>query len=344
MISQYYSVLGVTGESTIADIKKAYRTRALRMHPDRNKDENAHEQFILLTEAYEYLIKQKNRSELKQQTITYEDWQTNYQDEARERAKKYARMRYNDYVNSDIFKTTEALNIIFDHIQLLFFLFIILGSPILGYYLEGTQGVVVGSIFSIIALVLTLKYWVALFSSKGNANFHSLWASIILIGSNKAFQVIFTVLLNTIFFLRVTLNAALPSLAIISAFCLISAGVYYLVKYLFHSNKSISSGIIGWCFVPALLNLFFLVNHCFSTNPHIEHYSFVHKTRPFESYNGKTLYEKQSYIYLENNQYENIYWYRFFTDFESMKNSTEITYVFEDGLFGIKVLKSYEFN
>ena len=41
----YYAVLGLSDGATEADIKNAYRQKALKYHPDRNKEEGAEEQF-----------------------------------------------------------------------------------------------------------------------------------------------------------------------------------------------------------------------------------------------------------------------------------------------------------
>jgi molecular chaperone DnaJ len=52
----YYSVLGVPKESSVDDIKKAYRQLALKNHPDRNPgNESAAERFKEATEAYSVL-------------------------------------------------------------------------------------------------------------------------------------------------------------------------------------------------------------------------------------------------------------------------------------------------
>lgn len=51
----YYEVLGVTKNSSAADIKKAYRKLALEYHPDRNKEAGAEEKFKEINEAYQVL-------------------------------------------------------------------------------------------------------------------------------------------------------------------------------------------------------------------------------------------------------------------------------------------------
>src|SRR6185369_2564615 len=52
----YYKVLEVARDASEADIKKAYRRLAMKLHPDRNPDDkNAEEHFKEAKEAYEVL-------------------------------------------------------------------------------------------------------------------------------------------------------------------------------------------------------------------------------------------------------------------------------------------------
>jgi hypothetical protein len=54
--SDYYGILGLTPDATLADVKKAYRRLARQHHPDRNNaDPRAIDRFRRITEAYEYL-------------------------------------------------------------------------------------------------------------------------------------------------------------------------------------------------------------------------------------------------------------------------------------------------
>ncbi len=56
VFQDYYKVLGVERNATLADIKKSYRKLALKYHPDKNQtNPNAKEQFIKIQEAYEVL-------------------------------------------------------------------------------------------------------------------------------------------------------------------------------------------------------------------------------------------------------------------------------------------------
>jgi DnaJ-class molecular chaperone len=54
--ADYYGILGLTSDATLADVKKAYRKLARQHHPDRtNADPGAIDRFRRITEAYEYL-------------------------------------------------------------------------------------------------------------------------------------------------------------------------------------------------------------------------------------------------------------------------------------------------
>lgn len=60
----YYETLGVSKDSSGAEIKKAYRKLAMKYHPDRNKgDKDAEEKFKKISEAYAVLSDKEKRQQ-----------------------------------------------------------------------------------------------------------------------------------------------------------------------------------------------------------------------------------------------------------------------------------------
>ena len=59
--TDFYQLLGVSRDASSEEIKKAYRKKALHLHPDRNNTVDAGQQFKLLVEAYETLIDEGKR-------------------------------------------------------------------------------------------------------------------------------------------------------------------------------------------------------------------------------------------------------------------------------------------
>ena len=58
----YYEVLEVSRDCSIAELKKSYRKLAMKFHPDRNQgDKEAEERFKLINEAYQVLSDDKKR-------------------------------------------------------------------------------------------------------------------------------------------------------------------------------------------------------------------------------------------------------------------------------------------
>jgi hypothetical protein len=55
ILGKYYRILGLEEGASQTEIRKAYRSLAKKLHPDRNSSDVAHEQFIKIKEAYEVL-------------------------------------------------------------------------------------------------------------------------------------------------------------------------------------------------------------------------------------------------------------------------------------------------
>ena len=60
---KYYQVLGITKDASQSDIKKAYRSKAMELHPDRNQGKDTTAEFQDLQEAYDVLSDEKLRQQ-----------------------------------------------------------------------------------------------------------------------------------------------------------------------------------------------------------------------------------------------------------------------------------------
>jgi hypothetical protein len=117
-LTDYYEILGLPTNSTIEEIKKAYRKKARMYHPDINPAADAKDKFICITEAYEFLI--ANHLKIKSDDQAYnqamEDWRKYRQYRSRKRATAYAATSYGAFKSSKFYKTTR----IFDGTAIIF--------------------------------------------------------------------------------------------------------------------------------------------------------------------------------------------------------------------------------
>jgi hypothetical protein len=116
--SEYYKLLDLPSESSVDEIKKAYRKKARLYHPDINHAPDAKDLFICMTEAYEFLLAyhEKIKSDEQEYNHAMEEWRKYRQHRARMRATIYARSPYKTFKNTKFYRTTR----IFDSTTLIF--------------------------------------------------------------------------------------------------------------------------------------------------------------------------------------------------------------------------------
>lgn len=71
----YYKILGVERDASEAEIKRAYRSLALKYHPDKNPSSDATTRFKEINEAYEVLGDPQKRSKYDQLGSSYKAWE-----------------------------------------------------------------------------------------------------------------------------------------------------------------------------------------------------------------------------------------------------------------------------
>lgn len=93
--SEFYRILGVKPEATDVEIRKAYRGKALELHPDKNRnDPKATEKFQQLNEAYETLKDPQKRKEY----------------DLEEKKKKQAKERRHEDIFENFYSRDDSLN------------------------------------------------------------------------------------------------------------------------------------------------------------------------------------------------------------------------------------------
>jgi len=157
VISEYYKVLGLPINSSMEEIKRAYREKARLYHPDINHSPGAIDKFIEVTEAYDFLIASKEKGDLNEQDYfrIVEEWRKYRQERSRQRAQYYARSSYTRFKQSKYYRSTNILNasaIIFNFAIAI----LVLAFTIFGYILklkEPIPGTEKQTLFSFILLL-----------------------------------------------------------------------------------------------------------------------------------------------------------------------------------------------
>jgi len=347
-LKDYYQILGVTRQASEKDIKKAYRKKCKLYHPDINRNRNAHEQFLKISEAYEYLIKQNEIRPLDEilddqsnDSFDFDEyWEEQERARARERAEYYAKIRYEEFIKSDYYKATQAVESVFFFFFLGLMLLVFL-SPVIGYFYKGYVGLGVG-LFIVFA---TVHLWAKELKRFKKVNFKELLNSLKYVIIRKTFNLAVLGLINLLLLLKFGLSTLTPSGLFPVLYCVSILGAYLVSKLFFRLFNPLNRKYLLIAIAPGLINLFFILNYIFSGNPVKESFSFERiKVEVVNPHTYSTSTNLTTSLILENESYEKYPHIRYFLDYKKVQGKHTITYFFEDGLFGLKVMKEYEFK
>jgi len=331
-INDYIEILQISSSATLFEIKKAYRRRAKQLHPDVNSSPDAQEQFCLLNEAYDFFVSTLSSNEASQINIAQNNWFSK-QNISRSRSEKYAKMRYDQFINTDFYQTSTSINTLFDFVIVVLILMALIGIPLFAYAYSG----IFATLFILLFIAITSKGWLSVIKAQKSAfQIHEVKGAVLHLSKKGMSYLIIGTLVN---FLVLIHTFSFTFLSLPKLFGIYITAV--LLGYLFSmavQNKMVKT-LLRWVIFPSIISLFFVLNFSLSSNRYQEIYSFQHHIDKI----GKTQHTTSLLIF-ENNKYKQFPGIRFIFNDENSSISRYIKMTIEDGFFGLPVLKEYSFT
>jgi hypothetical protein len=320
--SEYYKILEVDENVSLEQLNKAYRTKAKSLHPDINPSANAHQQFIFLHEAYEYA--KRNLTTNKAKFNAENSWQ-NARKQANEQAEKQAKMRYNEYLNSDEYRYLFSINILLDHVEFLLSVCLPFLIPILFYKWADWEGVVTG----IILLLFISPYLVKCFKKRKSINWPQFIAAFNFLKQFEEFKLLILCSFNFYCFWNYALVTMIDMKIIVGLYCLSVIFCYLLWHFKFKNLTKITITFLLIGIAPLITNFLFITNYYTGFNATTEVYNFY-------------VNNKKSSIVLQNEAYQEFTFIRFYVDTDHLNKFHSIKYTFATGCYGWRVMKNDE--
>lgn len=312
--AHYLAILGLASNATSNDVKIAYRKLAKQFHPDRNASADAHQKFIEITEAYEMLTRTSAPFEKVYQTVNHKE---EMRKKAREKATQAARMKYEAFLKSDYYRYTSALSYVIDVFILVFTL--ALTAFISSQFLVADNVTGAWVVVGVYVCCATLVIYIVTRNRKIQLRDY-VNALRTFVGYQSTQQFI-CVLFSVVIFLSIGLLTLIPVDTILMSYLtLILAGVV-MNRYNVKGLRKLWPYALPTCFSCLLC-----INYIFSNSAKTVSYTTEHV------YNSYVLH-------FTRNELAEFAGARFFFDQSVVYETHTINYSFEDGLFGIKVVK-----
>ncbi|WP_027382892.1 hypothetical protein [Epilithonimonas caeni] len=152
------------------------------------------------------------------------------------------------------------------------------------------------------------------------------------------------IFINIYLFFNYVVNTQLSIieiLGLLSAFIILG---YFVYKY-FDFQKFIKN----ICFyllviLPFIFNVFFFINFTFSEKEEVEKYKFDYTLTSSDTSSNPRKKVISTTIKLNTRKYDDYFFFKTFADYKKIEKNNIVTYTFSKGLFGLRVLKKYEFS
>lgn len=317
MIEKYYEILGVSPQDDIKVIKAAYRKKAKLLHPDKNPSPDAHEQFVLLNEAYEYFLNPTDY--YFEENITAEQ---TAREEAKARAAEYAKMKYNEFINSPFYREINAWETVATHLYILIVGVIFTALLTIMAFLTGIFGF-------LFFLIIGISLFYFLFTETDftdNISIVEFYDAVVYLLTSKSLLGVVLTFINLILIITCVFRTLMITSAIVLLY-ISAAFIAYFYQKKVNKKTYQESKMYIYIVAPFIVSLLFAFNYLLSFHPREEVLLF--KT------DINVLY------YPDAPQYNKYYTMRWFNHVEKAK---KIHFIIREGILGVDVITDYEFE
>lgn len=317
MIEKYYEILGVSPQDDIKVIKAAYRKKAKLLHPDKNPSPDAHEKFVLLNEAYEFFLNPTDY--YFEENITAEQ---TAREEAKARAAEYAKMKYNEFINSPFYREINAWETVATHLYILIVGVIFTTLLTVIAFLTG----ILGFLFFLIIGVSLFYFLFTETDFTDNISIVEFYDAVVYLLTSKSLLGVVLTVINLILIITCVFRTLMITSAIVLLYISAAIIAYFYQKKVNNKNYQDSKMYI-YIVAPFIVSLLFAFNYLLSFHPREEVLLF--KT------DINVLY------YPDAPQYNKYYTMRWFNHVEKAK---KIHFIIREGILGVDVITDYEFE
>ncbi len=328
-----FALLGVTPNAPDADLRRAYRRKAMQLHPDRNPSAHAQEEFVRLQAAYE-LVLATRQAPKRTNAASNTDANRDRRQQEMARRREAARKKREAYERSDAFKMHMALDVLAFHLSFILSVFVFTGLPLIGLWQFGVPGLFGCGVIMLISTPMTIPS----LRSYRLLKWLSFAEALKKISRTNEFVITACMLFNLLVLARVGLQTLIPIklLLLINVFAIVVGyGMPHWVLKRF--AKKTSPIAFGWA--PALVQVYFLLNFLFSGSPQEKRFYFVVEDSVWGKQTGYPVS-----IRLQNDAYSAFSGLRFFWDDLQVVQKEQVVYTFEQGLLGWPVMIAYRFE